>query len=100
MRTETGAVSLKKADAEIVELPTHYSKRGLYVRFYWEIGWELERKQHGDYVVAGKPVTNRPMLDWRTFRRFWRTEFPKLILSKPRVDTCTLRHKFHNRFKY
>ena len=42
--TETGAVSLKKADAEIVELPTHYSKRGLYVSFCREKGWELEGK--------------------------------------------------------
>ena len=37
-RTETGAVSLKKAHTEIVELPTHHSKRGLYVRFCCERG--------------------------------------------------------------
>ena len=105
VRTETGAVSLKKADTEIVELPTHYSKRGLYVRFCRERGWHLERKQQGHYAVvnvsdAGDTSNRPPLLDWRTFRRFWKREFPKLILSKPRVDMCTLCHKFHNRFKY
>lgn len=55
---------LKKADTEIVELPTYYSKRGFYhVRFCCERGWELQRKEHGDYLVIGRNDTNRPMLD-------------------------------------
>ncbi len=37
---------------------------------------------------------------WKSYRRFWSTNYPNLKVSRPAEDICSYCYKFHNRFRY
>ena len=94
-------------DDEIVELPSSYSKRGLYAKLMLEWGWtvmcdgrgnygklsDYEARAYGDDWVEGVDEAVSP-ISFATFLKFWSVHYAKLKIRSPSYDTCVLCFKF------
>ena len=73
MREETGT-GLRDGEEDVVELPTAWSKRGLYFRFCYERGWKVNTDGRGRTnleAIIGKD--QHPVCHWSSFLRFIET---------------------------
>jgi hypothetical protein len=84
IQDETGN-GLRDQDIELKELPTHFTKRGMYYRYGSDWGQEIELKDHKGNVQfslcphnddkevplwpTGSAATD--IVSWKTFQSFW-----------------------------
>ena len=87
-------------DDDIIELPSCYSKRSLYCRMMFSMGWVVKADNNGnfgklgDYTervfdeewVEGVSAAASPF-SFETFRKFWLVNYCKLRIRKPSYDT-------------
>ena len=100
VREETGS-GLRDGEEKVVELPSLFSKRGMYQRFCSECGWRIETSVRGKIKAFPVDGSNqKPICTWSKFMKVWDDEYPNLRLAKPREDICSECHAYHNRFKY
>ena len=82
----------KNDDDEIIELPTHWTKRGVWARWLDELGYDVTTNNLGTVSVTAKEGTELGGLPkyccLKTFNNYWKQYFPKMILSKAPTDVC------------
>eukprot|EP00978_Attheya_sp_CCMP212_P020732 scaffold59674_cov28-Attheya_sp.AAC.1 len=92
---------IRDGDEDIIELPAHVSKRGLYKRFIHDHGWEYNSSARGAISmepIEGEQQTEVPSI-W-TFVEFWKKEYPKMRITRPQADICGDCYVFVNQSKY
>ena len=97
------------------ELPTHFTKRGMYYRYGSDRGHKIELKDHrGNLQVSPQahddnqevPLwptggsVSTDIVSWKTFRNFWKRNYSKLILPNARHDICGECFILANPFRY
>jgi hypothetical protein len=101
VQDETGN-GLRDQDIKLKELPTHFTKRGMYYRYGLDWGHKIELKDHkgnlqfslrahdNDQEVplwpTGSAATD--IVSWKTFRNFWGRNYSKCILPNANHDIC------------
>lgn len=114
MRFET-RVGLRDNDYKLMHLPSYYSKRKLYERFCFTLGWEVKSASDGSYPPISDFKKRRPdrtsirnetfstwpegtesipVCSWHTFLRIWKTYLPNLKIRPPSLDTCDLCNEY------
>ena len=98
------SVELKDADADLVELPSCHSKRSLYHSYLAEVGWKCtyDNKSRMTSMVLLEESTKKTdtPVSWPSFCRFWKQNFPKLVIQSPSEDICDDCVVYANRHKY
>jgi hypothetical protein len=101
VQDETGN-GLRDQDVEVKELPTHFTKRGMFCRCGLDRGHEIELKDHkGNLKVSPRahddkqdiPLwptgsATKDIVSWKTFRNFWGKYCSKLISPNASYDIC------------
>jgi hypothetical protein len=94
--------ALREDDEEIIELPSHMSKRFLYNRLLLQIGWSYTYDSQSRIVdrlpVEGMEQQKAP--SWGSFRRYWAKHYPKLYIAGAREDVCNQCYVFANRHRF
>jgi hypothetical protein len=93
---------LQDDDKDIVELPSHMTKRSLYDRMLLQIGWKyvFDAKSR---IVEQQPVEGieqERAPAWSSFQRYWAKHHPKLFIAGAREDVCNQCYIFANRHRY
>jgi hypothetical protein len=117
IRMEVG-MEVRDCDDEMLELPSSFTKRGLYVRFCKEIGYKARLKNdNGQYeyvveemdlipeeetVVNGNVVTTKILKppSFATFLAFWFRNYAHVVIPKAREDVCNDCFVLSNSFRY
>ncbi|CAB9511400.1 hypothetical protein SEMRO_483_G152000.1 [Seminavis robusta] len=100
------AIELREEEKDVVELPSSMTKRCLYNRFIGELGWKIKWDNKGRLLKKveipdkEQKVTASQLPSWSSFRRFWKKEYPKLVIQKPSADICDQCYVFANKHKY
>lgn len=92
---------MRDANNDVTELPSYVTKRCLYKRFVKEYGWDYHSSSRGAVSLTereGEAQTEVPSIC--SFHRFWKEEFPDLIVTKPRADICGDCYIYANQSKY
>ena len=119
---ETTLVALRDSEVDLVDLPSHYTKRHLYGRYCFERGYICKVRSSGAYgkmsnfdprpnytTVDGVeqederwPIGSKPkdITSWWSFRQIWKKEFPNLKIRPPSMDICAECTIFVQRQKY
>ena len=97
---EMSGSGLRNDDEDIKELPTSFSKRGLYARFCNERGYRVSTSPSGvDTLVEDENFDGEkrlPVCRWASFFNFWRKYYPKLRLQRAAKDVCGECFTFRN----
>ena len=105
VRTKTG-IALRDDD-DTIDLPSSYSKRGLYCKLMHLWGWNCkvdgrgsfgkrcnyEARSYDEFWVEGVDEAIYP-ISYSTFHCFWDLHYPKLKIRSPSYDTCSLCFKY------
>ena len=108
IREATG-VGLRDEEIDTVELPSSFSKRQLYYRYYFHNGYGVKSDAKGNmpsmknyevrttfnihYPEGSVP---KPVCDWKAFRTFWKDNYPKMTIRPPSQNTCAECWKYRN----
>lgn len=95
------AMKLRDDDADLLELPTSFTKRNLYCRYVVEQGWTFKLDSTGRVVdkTAVDEDLDEPA-SWPTFLTFWKKNHPKLVIPNASEDICNECFVYANRHKY
>ena len=106
---EITGVGLRDEEIDSVELPSSYSKRQLYYKYCLSRGYQVKADHKGRIPNLKKfPVRTgfdilwplgsvpKPVCEWKYFRTYWKTHFPKMRICPPSHDTCGKCWKFKN----
>lgn len=97
---------------EVIELPSYFTKRSLYVDFCFRQGWVVPSvSQKGNYgpINAYRPrsdddwdssVQPQIVCDWKGFRSIWNEKLPLIRIRPKAEDTCTECYVFKQRMKF
>lgn len=99
MRSSTGADELRDTDLEVVDLPSNFSKGGLYARYCKEVCGTTVKFDAKHRLVSAEGVSGTEKEDipaWSTFLNFWKKNYPKLRIQKPAKDICGDCYKYAN----
>ena len=102
---ELTGVALRDTD-DTLDLPNHMTKRGLYRDYCTQIGWNVTCTDKGHFIYkertdeewtssTDQSVERDTCPSWQTFRRFWKRDYPKLVITNPSKDTCDMCYKFY-----
>ena len=108
VRLVTGIVL--KEDDDNIELPSSYTKRGVYSRWCWSRGWDVRPKGgNGGYGKLGEYAERKfdeylwpagseavDVCSFASFIIFWQKYFKILIIKKSSHDTCGVCYSFSN----
>ena len=103
VRRISGGTELRNTDQEILELPTYFNRSLVFRRFLFENGWKpLYDNKHR--LVEMQAIPGKEQSDLiaceTTFMRFWKENFPKLIVQRPGQDICGDCYVFANRHRF
>ena len=99
VRSSTGADELRDTDLEVVDLPSNFSKGGLYARYCKEVCGTTVKFDAKHRLVSAEGVSGTEKEDipaWSTFLNFWKKNYPKLRIQKPAKDICGDCYKYAN----
>jgi hypothetical protein len=94
-------LDLRNDDADILELPSNFTKRGLYNRYLQENGWVF--KFDSKCRVIEKILLEEGLVQpvsWPTFWNFWCKNYPKLVVPNAAEDICNECVRFANQHKF
>ena len=96
-----------------VYLPMTMSKRKIYEYFVFVAGYKIKSDRKGNYGrLCDYPIRDNhdllwpvgstclPVCSWTSFRKGWRTHFPKLYIRKKYTDVCLVCFYYRNKFRY
>ena len=102
VRDISGATELRDTNEEILELPSHMTKLGLYRRLVAQCGYELQfdgkHRIKARTAIAGMETCNYPSES--SFMNYWAAEFSHLVPQRARKDVCGDCYTFSNRHKF
>ena len=99
-------VDLRDHDEDVLELPSSYTKRGLYCQLVSEFfGWRLYFNTKGKLTRKEQrlDMENPPAVcfpSWKTFLDYWEENHPKVVVPRPREDVCDDCWAFANAFRH
>jgi len=109
VREKTGKLEVRDKKDD-VHLPSHWSKRGLYVQWAEERGWKItftntgktkkEQLSTDDDDNPNGDNEPLPLCSWTAFHTFWKTHYDHVKITKPTKDVCDLCYMFYNKHKY
>jgi hypothetical protein len=94
---------LKGDDEGFVELPSYMSKRSLYDCMLAKLGWVYSYDGKSKVIALNRFNEEREQQEapsWSTFRRYWQTHHPTLVIAGAREDVCNNCYIFANRHRY
>jgi hypothetical protein len=98
------STELRDANVELIELPACNSKRALFRTFLAELGWQMTFDKKGRVTSqspTGSDVNDSlAPISWTTFCRFWKKNYPNIVVQKPAQDLCDDCVVFANKHKY
>jgi hypothetical protein len=106
IRTNNGGIKmdLRDENEELLELPSSFTKRGLYTRFLEENGWKETWDSQGRVIERGPIVESADVACslpcWPSFHAHWKKYFEHLVIPAAREDVCSECWKFKNKFRY
>jgi len=106
-KTGENTTELRDDDEDLIELPTYFSKRGLYKQFLAKNGFTYTADAVGRVsITKDESSTNATTIlttsppSYRTFMRYWKTKYAKMVIPKPREDICGDCFVFANQSKF
>jgi hypothetical protein len=97
----TGEKSTHNDDTELEYLPTSWSRLKLYQRYACTRGWDAATDNIGSTVLAPRAgEVQLRLCSWPSFFYYWKTNYPKLRVSKPIEDIYIMSYIFQNTHKY
>lgn len=108
IREKTGTLT-ERDKTDIKLLPPYFTKRSLYRRYCFDLGWNTSTNCTGS---PNKKVLRNDeewqqlqreegqIVQWSTFLRFWAVNYPALKVGKPSEDICNACHKYCNQLKF
>ena len=105
VRMETGKMNeTEDNDKDLVELPTNWTCRRLFGKWIETRGWKIKtNNQKGNMEFIDLPEwegEKKTKCGINGFCSFWKKNYPKLILPKPRQDICNECFILANSFRY
>lgn len=113
---ETTGLGIRDAEENVIELPSSFSKRGLFSEFCFRQGWKVPQASHKGSYGPISSFTKRtddpededwdpevepgPICGWSAFLNIWKTELPLVRIRPKSEDTCGECFIFKNRIKY
>jgi hypothetical protein len=90
-----------RGDENQLDLPAYISKLGLYKKLLAECQWRYSFNSKNKVIQREKlnDAEAKSVPSWSTFRRFWKSNYPLLVIQKPSEDICGECHKFANSYK-
>ena len=96
-----------REDDNNIELPSNYTKRGMYVDWCYGRGFKAKIKNAatGSYGKLSEYAKRddelwipecKPVCSWNMFKHIWESDFPELIIKKSSHDTCGTCFRFNN----
>ena len=105
VREETGS-GLRDEEENLLELPTCWSKRGVYARFCFERGFVVTSTHSGNTKKSPRTdqlwneSNKKRICSWSSFTNFWEAHYPLIRIGSPSADICTDCHIFFNKSKF
>ena len=94
-------IDLRDDDEEVLELPTCFTKQGLYNHYLLQLGWTFTYDNNGKVVDKTASSEDLPNpASWPTFLSFWNESYPKLVIPNPAEDICNECFRFANQHKF
>ena len=86
--------SLQDEEGNLLDLPSHISKHGLFNALVAERGWYYK------YDNRSNPLTKKKVPSWTTFRVHWKSQYPNLVIAGAGGDICNKRVVYAYQHKY
>jgi hypothetical protein len=103
VRTESG-FELRDDDEEVMDLPTSWTKRGVFARWLNECGWTIVTDAIGRMTISEKDgvaaATRIRYCSWASFIGVWKKDYAALTIPKSREDICGDCFIFMNAYKH
>ena len=100
-------LEVRDQDEELLELPTNWLQCWLYGKWVTTLGLKAKLVDDEGLIwleeIENWDGSDRQGLKpcvFKTFRSFWKKEYPKLVLPKPREDICTDCFILSHTFRY
>jgi hypothetical protein len=96
-------VELRGDDDEIRELPSHFTKKGMFNQMVAELGWKYQYDAKGRIVkrLAIEGLEQHEQVpSWFMFFQYWKAHYPKLVVAAAREDVCNQCFVYANQHKY
>ena len=92
VRIACGAAYLCDDDDKLIELPLHWTKRGLWARWLYSLGYEVSSNNIGvETVKPREGVTGSSLPKYcsrKKFLEYWESEYPDVVIGSKRTDMC------------
>ena len=92
VRTRTGVCT--KNDNENIWLASHYTHRKIYLLWLENSLWIAQSDANGSYGPTkeyhriSRDIETSPICAWSTFVVFWKSNYSKIKIRRPYMDTC------------
>jgi hypothetical protein len=113
---ETTGIGVRDTEIDLVHLPSHFSKRGIYGAYVHQNGYQLPKATHKGSLGAVKNYKLRTDdeddTDWppamepnevvslTVFVRIWKDKCPLIVIKPKSEDICGDCYVFANQLKY
>ena len=93
VRIECGEAFLRDDDDKLIELPLHWSERSLWARWMNSLGFLVTTNNFGFESIRWNPEIPRPVklpeyCQRKCFLKYWRKNYPEMVLGSTRTDIC------------
>ena len=51
---EYNYLRIRDRNSDLIELPSQFTYRSLYMQYYWEMGWKAKATMHGNFSLTSK----------------------------------------------
>jgi hypothetical protein len=98
----TVQTELRDDDDDIRELPSHFTRKGMFNQLLNELGWQYHYDAKGRITerVALPDIEQKRTPSWFMFFRYWKKKYPKLVVATAREDICNQCFVYANQHKY
>jgi hypothetical protein len=95
-------LELRNEDVDVRELPSHFTRKGMYNQLVQELGWKFHYDKKGR-IIRKEPIADTEQQktpSWFMFYNFWKRNYPKLVVATAREDVCNQCFIYANQHKY
>jgi hypothetical protein len=96
-------LELRDEDVELRELPSHFTKKGMFNQMVRELGWKYNYDKKGRIIerlaIEGMEQEEK-VPSWFMFFNYWKKYYPKLVVAAAREDVYNQCFVYANQHKY